>query len=59
MENILLEILKLPDRMLAFIFLDERINANPINIRSKQGLVKLLYKWATELAKTEISSVSL
>jgi len=59
MGNISLIFCYLPDRILAFIFLDERINANPISIRSKQGFVKLLYKWATELAKTEISSVSL
>lgn len=45
--------------MFDFIFFEDLINASPISIKSKHGLVRLLYKWATELANVKISSVSL
>lgn len=49
----------LPENMFDFIFCEDLISASPINIKSKHGFVRLLYKCAIEFVNTKISSVSL
>lgn len=48
-----------PGIVLAPILCENEISAIPTKAQSSSGFVKLEYKWATELASSDKSSVSL